>query len=282
MKITVGADPELFIKDRDGNIVSGYGIIPGTKKEPHKVPHGAVQLDGMAAEFNIDPASTAEEFVHNIASVMRELKKFLPKGYSFDRTRCSYSFPVEYFEKQPEETKVLGCDPDFDAYTLNVNTPPSGLITQFRYGSTFRTVSGHIHIGWEGQSEAPKSVQMENAAAVARQMDFFLGVPLHEIDYPDTFKRRQLYGKPGAFRPKSYGVEYRTPTNAWLNSIKSIRLVFNNAILGFSRLLEDGDDLSDKYGNKASSIISSLTKTQISRSEYIDRVFKTKLEIPFL
>lgn len=65
MKLLVGADPELFVSD-NGKLVSCHGLLPGTKAEPHRVERGAVQVDGMAAEFNIDPAGDEETFITNL------------------------------------------------------------------------------------------------------------------------------------------------------------------------------------------------------------------------
>ena len=43
---------------------------------------------------------------------------------------------------------------------------------------------------------------------------------------PDN-KRKELYGKAGAFREKPYGVEYRTISNYYLQSKKLIYWVFD-------------------------------------------------------
>lgn len=56
---TIGADPEVFV-GREGQFFSAHGLVPGNKRRPHKVDRGAVQVDGMALEFNIDPASSYE------------------------------------------------------------------------------------------------------------------------------------------------------------------------------------------------------------------------------
>src|SRR5690349_19504953 len=76
-----GSDPELFIFDRQGEPVSAVGIIPGDKSNPYPVKCGAVQCDGMAAEYNTDPASCWEEFNENTETVLSELRSFLPSGY---------------------------------------------------------------------------------------------------------------------------------------------------------------------------------------------------------
>ena len=70
MQILVGADPELFVKNpNSGEFISAHGMVPGTKYDPYKVDKGAIQVDGMALEFNIDPARTVDEFVRNITEV---------------------------------------------------------------------------------------------------------------------------------------------------------------------------------------------------------------------
>ena len=56
--ITIGADPELFLRDGDA-ITSAIGLIGGDKYEPRLVTLGAVQEDNVLAEFNIDPAISA-------------------------------------------------------------------------------------------------------------------------------------------------------------------------------------------------------------------------------
>jgi len=75
--LTVGADPEVFVK-QGGKFVSAHGLVQGTKEEPFVVDKGAVQVDGMALEFNIDPAKNAKEFSDNIRVVMDILDGMVP------------------------------------------------------------------------------------------------------------------------------------------------------------------------------------------------------------
>ena len=39
-------------------------------------------------------------------------------------------------------------------------------------------------------------------------------------------KRRQMYGAAGAFRPKTYGMEYRTLSNKWIFNPKIVDFVY--------------------------------------------------------
>jgi hypothetical protein len=53
---------------------------PAQSTIPYVVKHGAVQVDGVAAEINIDPASTFQEFSYNLQQVLLQLQDMIP-GY---------------------------------------------------------------------------------------------------------------------------------------------------------------------------------------------------------
>lgn len=234
--ILVGADPELFIR-QNGQFVSAYGLIKGDKKNPQKVDKGAVQVDGMALEFNIDPAGNEDEFYVNIQTVMQTLLNMVP-GYEHALVPVA-DFGKEYIDSQPTEAKELGCDPDFNAWSGGINEKPNVELP-------FRTASGHVHIGWtEGQSVEEQGHNTMCQMAT-KQMDFFLGLP--SLLFDDDVRRRDMYGKAGAYRPKEYGVEYRTLSNAWLKSEELIRWVYRNVQLGMAELI-NGNMLWEKYGD---------------------------------
>ncbi len=77
-------------------------------------------------------------------------------------------------------------------------------------------------------------------------MDFYLGLP--SLVYDSATRRREMYGKAGAYRPKSYGVEYRTLSNAWLNSAELIRWVYRATQKGVLAAIS-GNLLVEKYGD---------------------------------
>ena len=203
-----GADPELFVKDAEGNLVSAAGLIPGTKKEPFKVEFGAVQVDGMAAEFNIDPVDNFEHFNRNIVEVTKQLKAMLPKGYGLV-AEPAVRFSQAVMDAQSEEAKVLGCDPDFNAWTGEINPYPDRTDDPL-----LATASGHVHIGWTEDALIEDTIHVRHCHDLVKQLDWFLGA--WSVRHDSDVLRRKLYGKAGAFRPKPYGAEYRVLSNFWL------------------------------------------------------------------
>lgn len=223
MKLTFGADPELFVMEGDDPF-SAYGMVPGTKEEPHPVEAGAVQVDGMALEFNIDPASTYREFNMNINTVLRQLKAMIPKDKKISKASV-VEFSPEIMEVSPKEATNLGCDPDFNAWKageLNPRPQPP------RRRPGFRTASGHIHIGWTENQDVHSTNHLNACIRAIRQLDFRLGIPSVTWD-PRSSERRKLYGQAGAFRPKPFGVEYRVLSNFWVTRPKYRRIVFREA-----------------------------------------------------
>lgn len=220
-----GCDPELFVTNGNGEFVSAEGLIPGTKEEPHAVERGAVQVDGMAAEFNIDPAETFQEFNDSITAVLKQLQGILPVGYNL-HALPSVNFSQEVWDKASYNSKQLGCSPDFNAWTGEVNPPPQDL-----ENPRLRTASGHIHIGWTDNREASDLQHLANCRDLVKQLDWYLGS--WSLTKDGDPMRRRLYGKAGACRFKPYGVEYRVLSNFWVLD-KDLRLLvwnkMNNAI----------------------------------------------------
>jgi hypothetical protein len=235
-KILVGCDPEVFVK-KDGVFKSAHGLIVGNKKSPQKIHRGAVQVDGMALEFNIDPAASEDEFCLNVQDVFNAMCAMVP-GYEVVATPVAHFDPA-YMKQQPEEALELGCDPDFNAWTGMANPRPDG-------ERAFRTASGHVHIGWTNGVDASSGIHLAQANAAVKQMDFYLGLPSLLYD-PDS-ERREMYGKAGACRYKPYGVEYRTLSNAWLKSEKLMRWVFRAVQKGMEDLMQ-GKELVKTFGD---------------------------------
>jgi len=191
--IKIGADPEVFITNEKGEIISGIGLIGGTKKEPRKVSCGAVQEDNVLGEFNINAASSRSTFVWNIITVMREMKKII--GTKDIKVVSSHDFTKKALRKAGEKAMEFGCDPDYNSWSRGINPAPSAC-------TTLRTGGGHVHVSF---NVLDKDVDTFDAASM---MDFYLGLPSIILDKDQ--RRRELYGKAGACRPKlrANGDEY--------------------------------------------------------------------------
>jgi len=202
---SVGTDLEMFLYDNEAKkIAPCVGVLEGTKDKPYK-PVGAtegfaIQEDNVMVEFNIPPAQTQAEFRNYVNTaknmVLRELK--LRHGDRYSLYTKDHTHVFEAQDLASKQAQLIGCDPDMSAYdggSVRTNPPAPGLR---------RSCGGHIHLG--GNFNCPDFV----AALFA---ELYLGPITHYSEDDDP--RREWYGKAGIYRPKPYGIEYRTPNNKW-------------------------------------------------------------------
>jgi hypothetical protein len=233
MKLLVGGDPEIFLKDtKKGMHVSAHDLVPGTKEKPHPVKKGAVQHDGLALEINIDPASSASEFAENLETVLQEARQILPSHVQMDFSPVVY-FDKSYFDSLPAEVKTLGCSPDFSGENGQRNRMPN----RISLGPSACTGAGHLCLGWGKDMNTFDLDHFWDCQQMALRLDdyFFMYNKLWDNDD----KRSLMYGRQAAFRPKPFGVEYRALSNAWLKYPKlwpwlfdSCKFVFDHAVEG--------------------------------------------------
>ena len=228
--LTIGADPEVFLIDVLGNYKSSIGLIGGSKRNPRQLEKKgfALQEDNVAVEFNIPPSKNIEEFVSSIQwSIQRIEKEVENLGFKVAIIPAAH-FPEQ--ELQSPAAKHAGCDPDYNAWTTFMNPRP-----QIASG-TLRTGAGHVHIGI---GRKPKF----SREGFVKSLDLSLGVVSVLLD-ADVL-RKQLYGKAGAFRPTSYGLEYRVLSNFWLASTKLTKWVYNNTYAAYAMIEERGEKFFD-------------------------------------
>jgi len=208
-KFTIGCDPEIFLMDENHKFKSAIGLLGGDKWIPRmltKDGHACLE-DNVAVEFNIPPCNSFAEFKQEVQNTMQMVKELLPANLQYN-TSSAVSFPTE--ELNCEQAWVFGCDPDYNAWTMEENPKPCA------EDKNLRSTGGHIHVG--------SDLAIADPVNVIRAMDLFLGVPSTQLDAGTL--RRKLYGGAGAFRPKTYGVEYRTLSNFWIFSDKLIEWAY--------------------------------------------------------
>lgn len=257
VKFTLGSDPEFFaIKDRYA--YAGCGLIPGSKGDPYPVNGGAVQVDGLALEINVDPAHSREEFVFNTRIVMKELKSMISQkgGYDLGIMPIAYFSPdiMKAVSKMFPDSVLLGCDPDFNAWSTQKNSSPSDVLDTHK-DAFLRTAAGHIHIGWTEKAEiSPESEHFMLCVDLAKELDCHLALPSILINPKDEKKRRSMYGKAGAFRPKPYGMEYRALSNFWTRSESLMGWVYDGVESALD-CLTSGEEKHSKFGAEVQDVI---------------------------
>lgn len=241
MSYLFGCDPELFVHD-GARYVPAYNMIPGTKDAPHKVRNGAVQVDGLALEFNIDPVATREDWLLKIRDVQGQMADMIDPKYKLLATP-SANFNRDEFINLPPAAKQLGCDPDFNAYTNAQNA-----IEENAGDEPYRCAGGHIHIGWAepDASRLKDQVHMEDCRVVVRALDKTLA--FLSVNFDKDRQRARLYGQRGAHRVKPYGVEYRTLSNAWIDTDERVNWAFDTTKLTLEILEKDHKFFGDFDG----------------------------------
>lgn len=218
--LLLGSDPEIFLT-RDGKIISAIDLIGGSKEKPLVVKDGTLQEDNIMAEIGINPTNNVEEFIRRHKSVMAEL---VVKTRAQPLITASEIIDKMILTANPNRAFKFGCDPDFNAYTqeANPNPDPSGLL---------RTCAGHIHLGFEAEDK-----NADGACDLIKHLDVTVGLWSVLVDKDD--RRREKYGKAGAFRPKSYGLEYRVPSNFWLQNDSLMKEVFERTVAGYTNMFK--------------------------------------------
>lgn len=241
-KILIGADPELFLIDKESkNFVSVVGKLGGTKYEPIPIDTlgNMYQEDNVMVEFNIQPSENENQFLLNIKKTLSNIKNKLPK-FEFSK-QASAIFPEK--ELMSPQAFIFGCEPDWNAYTQEINPKP---ILQ---DICLRTCGGHIHIGCD--------IAQNNPIELVKACDLFLGIPSVLIDTDKS--RRSLYGKAGCFRKKPYGIEYRTLSNFWIFEDYLIKWVYNQTKKAIS-FVENNNTINIEDENYLQQCINSSSK----------------------
>ena len=198
-----GADPEVFLRDRRGNLVTAREAgVPGTKARPYDLGDGfAVQMDGLAMEFNtpvVDRLSDLQEVARQ--GLHRCLDLLGDKSLSVNPI-ITANFKKTAWDSIPDGDKILGCEPSFGM---------RGGIIRTRCPARSRYVGGHIHISWgEGLDTQPGSNHDKDCQFL---LQYLTGLP---TSCRGESRYYSGYGK-NNYRPKHYGMEWRSPSSKWV------------------------------------------------------------------
>lgn len=260
---TIGFDIEFFIaNDKTGDIVPACGLIGGTKKEHTTLGEFEVHEDNVSLEVN-SPVFTAPQQVYNwlhkidrrINTWLKLEKKnfYVPERYYQE----VISFPTQTLLAAGQQALEIGCDPDFCAYNDPVQAPRQ--IDTGKFEAGFRYVGGHIHLGYETHKQIPHKY-------VARLLDIVL------VAYAGiSSERAKTYGL-GLFRPKPYGIEYRSlSTRALLSNWRAPYYAFKLAHLLETRPQE----MAEFYSTIPPEVFMKLSKVSTIKERSVQELVST-------
>jgi hypothetical protein len=214
----IGSDVECFLRNSSGQIINASSAIKHNKDKPYRKQKIKIYYDNILAEFNIPPCTNGKDFVIHITNGLYLLEKIACPN-KIDVTAAAIIDDSILENKNASEN---GCNDETNAYTLEVNTE----IEKFIKTSRFRTSGGHIHIGFDEED-----IELFDASIKPLfifMLDLFLGVPSVLLDRDMTqINRRQAFGKAGAYRSKSYGLEYRVLSSWWITKPEYTALIYN-------------------------------------------------------
>lgn len=223
--ITLGSDPEFFYLNK-GRVVPSKFVVGNAKY---------VSEDGFQAELHPATNTCRQVAGNNIYLALAEAKKLAVNGAEVALS-VGVDVDTETFKLLPPNERRFGCSPTVNLYENKKRI--TGVREKFRSGA------GHIHLG----SSRLKSLYESNPVKVIALLDIVCGALCVLIDRdPANITRRKHYGRAGEHRVKSYGLEYRVPSNFWLRSYTLWSMVSG---LARNALAYAEDELGDELMRK--------------------------------
>lgn len=209
-KFTLGADPELFLYDTlSKRYIPSNTYFQGGKNNPEPFGQGyAVLCDNLMVEFNIPPSDNKKDFIASLNTAIEYIRQRVPNTVELHFNQ-SAKFDEESLND--ESSKEFGCAAQENIYGILMGS-------MMDIPENIRFAGGHIHFGTDEQLDIKRMVTC---------FDIFLGIPMFVDEKEEIYSRADIYGNPGTYRETSYGFEYRTPSNEWLQSNDRMEWVYN-------------------------------------------------------
>lgn len=236
--VTVGADPELFLSDtRTGSFYPACGLFGGTKDEPLASEGGAILYheDNVTLELGWGESKTLPAFLRRVLTAQNVVQTLIREKCPEYVSVCPAPSALFSDLSNVRGADEFGCSPDYDAYAQGAQCKSFTSRRFKRDEGDWRFAGGHIHIGYDKDQGVPEYV-------AAMLCDVYLTLPTLSVD-PQGLRRR-YYGRPGRYRPKPYGLEYRTPSSYWFFSSALAEVVGYNAF-ALGKALSDEETIAE-------------------------------------
>lgn len=205
--LSYGADIELFVEGKDGEIVPADIAIPLLEDT---MWYAAYSYDTACFEYQLPVCSSIPEFVHLTRKCIAGASDYIQA-----RGGTAITVPQARIAKhlldQSRYGSEFGCKPDYNAY----NPKHSRRLKACDYGEV-RTAGGHLHIGVPTDTKLSKWNLVKVLDAYLRELQ--------------EYNHRGMLFPTGTFRPTSYGVEYRVLSNCWANGYSKEFMIVIDAL----------------------------------------------------
>jgi hypothetical protein len=250
-----GSDPEFFLVNKKTGLLA---------------PLFEAERDGLAWEPKIIPSSCRDIFGHSVVDTIRQV--YLSDNLEFTGNTVEKIAKGVY----PKKFLRIGCRTSNNLYIGEENPAESESLR-------WRASGGHIHIGhppaFLNHPSGILTINLRNNELVYTMVNLFdrIGGLLSTAmcHNPEQERlRKKFYGKAGSYRPKTYGIEYRTPTswdiffphNRYI-LLQGLRLAWFLAVSSFSK--------TEHIRNKAKSMVTEI-RSLASDEEIVDIINNVK------
>lgn len=230
--VTLGADPEIFLRDKSGRLIASEEVITGKEIAADPLADkragysAGIARDGIQVEFHPQARTCRQEVSLALSAAMQTLERLAAeKGARMDFTSV-IEVSEEDFAVIPPHAKELGCGRSFNVWDPTASVGVDGQTYRIR------SAAGHVHLGLQNMQsmafdpESPNG-RHEHIPQLVKLLDLIVGNTCVLIDRdPLAAKRRETYGRAGEYRTTSYGMEYRTLSNFWLRGPQLASMVW--------------------------------------------------------
>lgn len=220
-----GSDPEIFARDKRGNILPAFTFLPNknTPIQGHPLPSGftaSIYNDGFQAELRAQPHGCIAYVIDSIMSGLKGIAKKSDGKIVLDNAP---DISRKTMKETPDEHAILGCDPSANAYYMGgkMVADPRKLYHRF--------TGMHIHVsGFKLDEDMEQREKF--LVPYVKALDKIVGVyTVAALGHLESKVRRMYYGLAGEYRLPPHGLEYRVLSSACLTHPGVTNLIFEMA-----------------------------------------------------
>jgi hypothetical protein len=239
--VTLGADPEFILHEKGKK----HEIVLFSSKYTtgyFGISEAEVGADYGLLEFRPEPVEKPMDLVKAMNKLHIQFRKRYPDfkilekeavEYDHKRSRLLESMQEEkdinYGMNRGKDVGVWGGSDDIiigmeSGVSLSAYDKPA--FNQFN--DKLFTAGGHIHIG----GGYIMMLSTDQLKSFVRKLDTEILPICEKVETKAAELRRSVYGTPGEFRIKNYGIEYRAPSNAifWQKNSKPLLKILSKII----------------------------------------------------